>query len=146
MSTPIETNTEELQEILNAVNNLPNAGGGGFSIPVIDCMALGFPDINGETVNPENDIYMQKLEIDEETFNSIISKMEIGIVKLIISLDFGTETRNYCAMCKHTVINDDGGIGSYAAYYFDCEDGTRLGFIVYPKTSGYMAGLFLGCM
>lgn len=31
MSTPIETNTEELQEILQTVNNLPNAGGGGSS-------------------------------------------------------------------------------------------------------------------
>ena len=28
MSTPIETNTEELQEILQTVYNLPNAGGG----------------------------------------------------------------------------------------------------------------------
>jgi hypothetical protein len=28
MSTPIENNTEELQEILNAVNELPDAGSG----------------------------------------------------------------------------------------------------------------------
>ena len=29
MSTPIEQNTTDLQNILNAVNELPDAGGGG---------------------------------------------------------------------------------------------------------------------
>ena len=32
MSTPIETNTEELRKILQTVNNLPNAGGAGQSL------------------------------------------------------------------------------------------------------------------
>ena len=49
MSTPIETNTEELQEILNTVYNLPMAGGGdnydlviGFNLD-----GVGVDDVNG---------------------------------------------------------------------------------------------------
>jgi hypothetical protein len=41
MSTPIETNTEELQEILQTVNNLPNFGGGGSSDVFVVHLAVG---------------------------------------------------------------------------------------------------------
>ena len=35
MSTPIENNTEELQEILQTVNNLPNLGGSEYDLELI---------------------------------------------------------------------------------------------------------------
>jgi hypothetical protein len=35
MSTPIETNTEELQEILETVNNLPSLGGSEYDLELI---------------------------------------------------------------------------------------------------------------
>lgn len=41
MSTPIELNTADLQDILNAVNNLPDAGGGGTVVdPVIQSLEV----------------------------------------------------------------------------------------------------------
>jgi hypothetical protein len=35
MSTPIETNTEELQEILQTVNNLPGMGGKNYDLVIV---------------------------------------------------------------------------------------------------------------
>jgi hypothetical protein len=78
MSTPIENNTEELQTILQAVNNLPNAGG-GFSIPVIDLAELGFENIviGGE----------QTVQIDNSTYEQYADLMRKGIVQIKCSCE-----------------------------------------------------------
>ena len=51
MSTPIETNTEELQEILQTVYNLPNAGGGSSAPDLVITPGENFnftkPNVNG---------------------------------------------------------------------------------------------------
>ena len=48
MATPIETNTEELQEILNTVYNLPMAGGGSSEPDLI----IGLNVANTQSKNP----------------------------------------------------------------------------------------------
>lgn len=85
MSTPIETNTEQLQEILRTVNNLPSVGGGGsFEIPVIDCIELGFPEINDETAGTDG-MYQEFVPVDADTYQSVVSKMAAGIVSIRFS-------------------------------------------------------------
>jgi hypothetical protein len=94
MSTLIETNTEELQEILKTVNNLPNAGG-GFSIPVIDLVAFGFPII-GESEN-----YEEVVMFDQITWETIKSAMESGAVKVRFALnDYTTAMTTF--LCEIT--------------------------------------------
>ena len=51
MSTPIETNTEELQEILQTVYNLPNASGGSSEPDLV--IGLTESGMNGITGNTE---------------------------------------------------------------------------------------------
>lgn len=69
MSTPIETNTEELQEILQTVYNLPNAGGGSSE-----------PDLIVTINIPKNDGYISNITADHVTFDT--SKIPALIAKL----------------------------------------------------------------
>lgn len=55
MSTPIETNTEELQEILQTVYNLPMAGGGSSKPDLVLSFSLPSGDWMGkDSVNNDN--------------------------------------------------------------------------------------------
>lgn len=99
MSTPIENNTEELQNILQTVYNLPNAGGSA-GIPEINFAELGFPEINEDTFNENNNyIYNQALEIDDSTANVLASKFEVGFVNIIVSSYGGRVSVGACCGC-----------------------------------------------
>ena len=70
MSTPIDTNTEELQEILQTVYNLPMAGGGGSAEPDL-VIALDNTDWSSMTGHPELLSFNQEDVIN--TYNKLIS-------------------------------------------------------------------------
>ena len=90
MSTPIEANTEELQNILETVNNLPNLGGGGFNIPVIDLAELGFENIIvGKS---------QSMPIDTTTYEQYGALMRTGIVQIKFSCTLDTKMHDYAIM------------------------------------------------
>ena len=78
MSTPIETNTEELQEILQTVYNLPMAGGGS-SEPdlVIHFNKPDFGSLNGyaelATFNQEDVISTYNKLLSGETVNCVLN-------------------------------------------------------------------------
>ena len=119
MSTPIENNTEGLQEILQAVNALPSAesgGGGGsggsFEIPTIDLRELGFPDVDEDTLI--DDRYEYQELIDENMFRQFKNALELGLVKIVVNIFDEVVTfvasrysyvrganERYCAYCSN---------------------------------------------
>ena len=78
MATPIESNTEELQEILQTVYNLPTAGGGSPEPDlVIDLDASNDPyisnNIDGLTFNPASVINAYNKLLSGETVNCVLN-------------------------------------------------------------------------
>lgn len=75
MSTPIETNTEELQEILQTVYNLPNAGGGSAELDLV----IGFDDSNWDGVTrPDQFTFDQAAVV--ATYNKLLAKQTVNCV------------------------------------------------------------------
>ena len=78
MSTPIETNTEELQEILQTVYNLPNRNsGGGSSEP--DLIIIPTENFDFAPDNSDNrDYNIKKISFDSESVISTYEKLAAG--------------------------------------------------------------------
>ena len=77
MSTPIETNTEELQEVLQQVYNLPNrSGGGGSSDPDLAIVADDKFDIALPKDNADYNI--SKISFDANEVISACQKLLAG--------------------------------------------------------------------
>lgn len=75
MSTPIETNTEELQEILQTVYNLPMAGGGSSEPDLV----IGFDDSNLEGIaRPDQFTFDQTAVVN--TYNKLLSGETVNCV------------------------------------------------------------------
>ena len=75
MSTPIETNTEELQEILQTVYNLPNAGGGSSEPDLV----IGFDDTNWDGITgPDQFTFDQTAVVS--TYNKLLSGETVNCV------------------------------------------------------------------
>ena len=77
MSTPIKTNTEELQEILQTVYNLPNASGGGSTEP--DLVITYNNPINGESFsNPSFCSFDNAAVVD--TYSKLLAGQTVNCV------------------------------------------------------------------
>lgn len=81
MSTPIETNTEELQEILQTVYNLPNAGGGSSEPDLVITLTESVMD--GITNHPE------KISFNSEEVVNAYTKLLSGeTVNCVLNADY----------------------------------------------------------
>lgn len=107
MSTPIETNTEELQEILQTVYNLPNAGGSG--------------KVSWDCVLEANGISMDKIScsVASGSLRSALNKLASGEKPNVILRYFednnGT-VRHYFSECLNMsgrAGNDGEGLNLY---------------------------------
>lgn len=76
MATPMETNTEELQEILNTVYNLPMAGGGSSEPDLV--IKLDNPDWLQMTDHPELLTFNSEEVIN--TYNKLLSRETVNCV------------------------------------------------------------------
>lgn len=76
MSTPIETNTEELQEILQTVYNLPMAGGGSSEPDLVITPGEDFRFSPASTSNPTFNI--SKISFDPSAVISTYEKLIAG--------------------------------------------------------------------
>lgn len=76
MSTPIETNTEELQEILQTVYNLPMAGGGSSEPDLV----IVFDDGNWDGVKSDYSQFTFDSADVVNTFNKLITPQPINCV------------------------------------------------------------------
>lgn len=91
MSTPIETNTEQLQEVLQQVYNLPNRSGGSNSYDLIINMS-------GEywTAGADYDPYTNlTIAYDEEALQTTAAKIQSGekasvIIRFNLVMDSGS--------------------------------------------------------
>lgn len=82
MSTPIETNTEELQEILNTVYNLPNRNNGGSSSEPDLVLSLNLPRDYSFVPARKNEIESSisvKSGSIENTLNKVINREEVKV-------------------------------------------------------------------
>lgn len=75
MSTPIETNTEDLRVILQAVYDLKNAGSGSSAPDLV----IGFDDTNWEGVNGPDQFTYDHAEVIA-TYNKILTKQPVNCV------------------------------------------------------------------
>lgn len=75
MSTPIETNTAELQEILQTVYNLPMAGGGSAEPDLV----IGFDDINGIGLDSPDQLTFNPAEVIA-TYNKLLAGETVSCV------------------------------------------------------------------
>lgn len=75
MSTPIETNTEKLQEILQTVYNLPMAGGGSAEP---DLVITPTEDFSFNTVNINRNNNISKVSFDPSAVISTYEKLIAG--------------------------------------------------------------------
>ena len=78
MSTPIETNTEELREILQTVYNLPNAGGGGSAEPDLVITLDPAPDLGGMSGSDNNLSFDHDAVVN--TYTKILSGQPVNCV------------------------------------------------------------------
>ena len=84
MSTPIETNTEELQEILQTVYNLPNLGGSGSSAPdlVIGLNVADtkqFADGSTSAARTLQEMQVSDVSIVSGSISSVVDKIKQGL-------------------------------------------------------------------
>lgn len=76
MSTPMETNTEELREILQQVYDLPEAGSGGSAEPDL---VIGFDDANWEGITgPDQFTFDQDAVV--ATYNKLLTGQTVNCV------------------------------------------------------------------
>ena len=110
-NSALQSNNSDLQTILQTVNALPTAGsgGGGFSIPTIDLREMGFPEINEENV----DNYAELIFPDSETIDLFKTKIENGLVKLILTI-LG-KTKVFTCNCTY-LMPDSSDVSSVAEY------------------------------
>lgn len=98
MSTPIETNTEELQEILQTVYNLPLAGGGSSKADLVITPDENFRFIKRSPTNP--DFNVEKVLFDPNdviaTYEKLLSGNDVRVV-LTGRMFFNEEDPKYMA-------------------------------------------------
>jgi hypothetical protein len=88
MSTPIETNTEQLQEVLQQVYNLPNRSGGGTTPDLVVV-------VDGSTINDFSTVDASLVSIKSGSVASAIQKIEGGQpanVLLDLTVRYGSYT------------------------------------------------------
>lgn len=90
MSTPIETNTEELQEILNTVYNLPMAGGGSSEPDLIIGINVEnhkmFPDGSSAPCRSLNYMTLDDVSILSGSVSATAEKVRQGLpVKVLLN-------------------------------------------------------------
>lgn len=85
MSTPIETNTEELQEILQTVYNLPNAGGGSSEPDLV--ITLTESVLDGISDRPEKFSFNS-----EEVVNAYTKLLSGETVNCVLNADYFPST------------------------------------------------------
>lgn len=75
MATPIETNTEELQEILQTVYNLPMAGGGSAEA---DLVLTATENFSWDSPSTNEDYNLSKIAFDPNAVISMYEKHSAG--------------------------------------------------------------------
>lgn len=129
MSTPIETNTEELQEILQTVYNLPNAGGGSASYDLTVNLSGDFWTSDSTSYNPADNL---TVTYDAEEARNTAIKLAAGesvsvIVRGDLVFDSGTPYEN-CVMHPTFLY----GSGDSSSEYY----GVALAVNLYNTTTG----------
>lgn len=91
MSTPIETNTEELQEVLQQVYNLPSRSSGGSATP--DLVIV----VDGSGNNYLDDMTASAVSIESGSLDDTIEKIGNGqYASVLLKLKTLYETITYC--------------------------------------------------
>ena len=93
MSTPIETNTEELQEILNTVYNLPMAGGGSSEPDLV----IQFDDPNWDGVKTDYSQFTFDSAEVVNTFNSLYISILFILFKYKVKIIINKSVDNSAA-------------------------------------------------
>lgn len=122
MSTPIETNTEELQEILQTVYNLPNAGGSGGSVKPDLVLSLDLPRSYSFTKGNENAI-RDSISIKSGSIENTLAKLENREeVKVFMEYEYyyGGSTRFVGTYYPTTVCRNSSGNDANLALEFLC--------------------------
>ena len=115
MSTPIETNTEELQEILQTVYNLPNAGGSGKVS--WDCVLT----VNGTNLANSS----VKFSVESGSLRSVhekLSNFERPNVYLKFAGEYDGDFENHfcdCLSMRHFATDYSDSEGVYMYFFFD---------------------------
>lgn len=94
MSTPIETNTEELQEILETVYNLPNVGGGSSAPDLVIAMNATSPS----TVDFPK---LEWLSVESGSAADVITKVKnLEETNIVLKVDYYYNTLHYVGTAK----------------------------------------------
>lgn len=113
MSTPIETNTAELQEILQTVYNLPMAGGGSAEPDLV----IGFDDSNGIGVDNPDQITFDPTEVIA-TYNKLLDGQTVNcVLNAIYFPDSGAPAHASCPQMSAFARNNGGAYGTLQIYF-----------------------------
>lgn len=111
MSTPIETNTEELQDIVNRVYKLPNIGGSGSSAADL-VIGLNVANTRLPTSQTKNNPHFNKFTVDDISIESgsistVAAKVQQGIpIKVLLKeIHFYNSTLWSMGICESTHVS-----------------------------------------
>lgn len=159
MATPIETNTEELQEILNTVYNLPMAGGGSAEPDLV--IKLDNPDWLQMTNHPELLTFNSEEVIN--TYNKLLSGESVNcMLNAYYHIHSGQPVRASSPQITAYAASDpnvSGAIGYMCVYFnlvynydfsgellayihFDVyNDGATVGHFTVAKSTGFTSAI-----
>ena len=90
MSTPIETNTEELNEILQTVYNLPNAGGGSSKPDLVIGLNVADTKVrteDGSACKSITNMTVDDVSIVSGSVSAVVEKLKQGLPVRVVMTD-----------------------------------------------------------